>query len=494
MPPQPLPPTSPSPPTADTRTKLCSAPTDSSTYITRLLVGMKNSLHALEAKPSDEQLEDWAVLIHDCMSRSSRNYHSVQHVFDIAQDESDPILVLAAFFHDVVYFHVDGGFSTRQASILKGVIDKTSENSDWHLTTDTSDTLLNMVEDIFGFTPGQAVACTSGLNEFLSAVVAVRKLEPVLSRADLACIACCIEATIPFRPTNDQTPSTMDILFDRMMKANDKYELGMTEEDLVKAVQRAARTSNLDVLNFSTKDREWFLDNTWSLLPETNESLRDQYLYSVQEFQKALFNLYGFFSFLQPSRVFVSFRGVPSPVEIKLMTMEAARNIEIGRTYVRAKVLSISVLAAFAVLTGGDAPMALLIGDLSSRQNVSRKLRDLLPTPPPERLRNCDVDVYNILLKGRTQETSFDIRQSPMAAYLYGWMGDKAVEELIRDREICPMDADKAKDLLSHMPRNIVERVAENLADVAVSRASAIRAVMEELPRDNGECEDLSGA
>jgi hypothetical protein len=67
--------------------KLCSVPSSdsSATYITRLMVGMKNSLYALKAKPSNEQLESWAVLIHESMSRSSRNYHSIQHVFDIGK-------------------------------------------------------------------------------------------------------------------------------------------------------------------------------------------------------------------------------------------------------------------------------------------------------------------------------------------------------------------------------------------------------------------------
>ncbi|MEM7395762.1 MAG: LamG-like jellyroll fold domain-containing protein, partial [Verrucomicrobiota bacterium] len=60
--------------------------------------------------------------------------------------------------------------------------------------------------------------------------------------------------------------------------------------------------------------------------------------------------------------------------------------------------------------------------------------------------------------------------------------------------EIDPMDnADKANDLLSHMPRNVVERVGENLAKVAVSRASAIRSVLDSLPRNDGS-DDPSGA
>jgi hypothetical protein len=458
------------------------------------MVGMKNSLHALKAKPSNEQLESWAVLIHESMSRSSRNYHSIQHVFDIAQDETDPILVLSAFFHDCIYYHVDGGFSKYQASILKDVVD-IEELGEHHLTISTDDTLLNMVECIFGFQPGQAVGPNSGLNEFLSAIVAVRKLEPVLSKDHLAQIACCIEATIPFRSTNDKTPSTMDMLHERMIKANCEFELGMSDDILVEAVKRAVRTSHLDLANFATTDRAFFLDNAWSLLPETNESLRkNQYLYTVQEFQKAVYNLYGFFSFLEPTVIFMSFRGFPEPQELAVMTTEATRNINVGRRYVKAKLLSMSVLTAFAVLTGGDAPMALLIGDLFSRQDDSRRLQDVLPTPPPERVENgCDIDVYNILLKGRHQETSFDIRQSPVAAYLYGWMADDTVDKLLKDRQVCPMDADNAKDLLAHMPRNLVQRVGTVLAEVAVSRSDAICAVIQDLPETSCS-QDLSGA
>jgi hypothetical protein len=81
----------------------------------------------------------------------------------------------------------------------------------------------------------------------------------------------------------------------------------MKDEILVETVQRAACLQNLDVANFATTDRAWFLDNTWSLLPENNESLRHQYLYTVQEFQNAVFKLNGFFSFLKPNVTFQSF-------------------------------------------------------------------------------------------------------------------------------------------------------------------------------------------
>ena len=53
-------------------------------YITQLIFEMENSL--LELKASDltiSKLEEMAIFIYESMSISTRNYHSVQHVFDI---------------------------------------------------------------------------------------------------------------------------------------------------------------------------------------------------------------------------------------------------------------------------------------------------------------------------------------------------------------------------------------------------------------------------
>jgi hypothetical protein len=131
-----------------------------------------------------------------------------------------------------------------------------------------------MVETIFGYEPGQPIDVTTGLNEFLSAVIAVRQLMDHLPTAVLAQIACCIHATIPFRRANPETGKThMEQLYDNMVTTNEKFHLGLTEGDLVKCVQRACLVSNCDVGNFGTTDRHWFLDNTWSLLPGTSYML-----------------------------------------------------------------------------------------------------------------------------------------------------------------------------------------------------------------------------
>jgi hypothetical protein len=465
------------------------------TYISRLVLQMETCLNQLDARNvTMPRLESMAILVHESMSASSRNYHSVQHVFDISRDLRDSIAILAAIYHDCIYYHVDGRLTSIQARLLAGVF-QTDKSGSSHMiahrqsathfnkTEQCDDPLLLMVETIFGLSRGQEVTQQNGLNEFLSAVIAVRELQEHLPMNILAQIACCIEATIPFRqPVNGSTP--MEHLYRNMKKTRKVFELDLTDQQLVESVQRACILSNEDVGNFGTNDRHWFLDNTWSLLPETNESLRHQYLYTVKEFQHAVFKMNGFFGFLKPEMVFNSFQGVPCEEAISQLEEACTENLQIGKKYVGAKLLAASVLTAFAELTGGDAPMSLFMGDLPSRHHVSTKLEDSLPSPPASALEKCDSVVYSILAHGRRTETSFDIRQSPLAAYLYGWLGDEALTQVLKSKKMYPMEKDNSLELLACLPREAIENVAKNMAKVALSRSDLIRAVVKNLTDD----------
>ena len=43
----------------------------------------------------DEKIEEWVCLIHACMSGHGRNYHGIEHVFDISE-EADAMIEFAA--------------------------------------------------------------------------------------------------------------------------------------------------------------------------------------------------------------------------------------------------------------------------------------------------------------------------------------------------------------------------------------------------------------
>jgi hypothetical protein len=481
------------------RVMVTTPPNKALTYIARLIIRIQECLRVLGVDvDSDEsmicKIEAMSILIHESMSISSRDYHSVQHVFDISRNLTDPVAVLAALFHDCIYYHVDGGLTEHQRMKLDGSIVTVSgtcargsappgKSPPFYTSLCSMQPLIFMVESIFGYTKGQEVTTMNGLNEYLSAVIAVRELEPFLPMSVLAEIAVCIECTIPFRAVNKETgESAADKLYKNLSLVNESHNLGMTDEHVVTAVQRAVVLSNEDVENFGTSDREWFLDNAWSLLTETNEALRRQYLYSVMEFQFAVFKMNGFFNFLCPTVVFQQFRCVPDNEEIESKISECRRNLEIGRKYVGSKLLSSSTLAAFAVLTGGDVPISLFMGDLPSRHRISVQLEDTLPTPSEKELTKCDMDVYSLLAEGRRSETAFDIKQSPMAAYLYGSLGDDGLLDLLGKIKVYPMTVDAAKQLLSQLPRLAVQKIGSQMAMVAISRADRINEVLNELP------------
>ena len=546
------------------------------TYIAQLAMCLQACLEQLDITTKTHPtlltgLENMACLIHESMSVSSRNYHSVQHVFDVVEklEQEDPIAIIAALFHDCVYYHVDGGLSELQFDKLRGaVLDRQQEqqpeqqpeqqqdqpqvvvvtsstepqnqqrqphsangcrsgcggvHSPWYEAHNTTpcqqDKLLCLVEKVFGYKAGEEVTHQNGLNEFLSAVICVRELEPFVPPRILAQIACCIEATIPFRDVvvvvddddKESRKTCMDRLYDNLSNANEYFELGLSNDEIIKSVQRAALLANADVANFGTTDVVWFLDNTWSLLPESNEGLRRKYLYTVEQFQFAIFKMYGFFNFLPAHSIFPYYQGVPTSETIAERMTNAQRNLEVGRKYLSAKLLSLSVLAAFAELTGGDAPIALFMGDLPSRHNNKNNNNCALGQPIGEEEKmqkngitsvcnnlanvggshpypdgnydddddddnnnndmnehkqkpTIDDDAYEVLSKGRRLETFFDVKQSPMAAYLYRMLGDEELMAVLQTVKVYPMTTDTALALLRRLPRVAVTEVANHMA------------------------------
>ena len=68
---------------------------ESPTDLQRLGQLFQRASTALGAAPSGRQLEEWSILVHTSMSGGERDYHGVQHVFDVA-DGMGPVETLAA--------------------------------------------------------------------------------------------------------------------------------------------------------------------------------------------------------------------------------------------------------------------------------------------------------------------------------------------------------------------------------------------------------------
>ena len=277
-------------------------------------------------------LQNTSLLIVGSMAHEHRVYHRFHHIIDVVdglerKKQADPITVLAALFHDVVYAHVDGALSNDQSRILtmeRGTIIQNTPTGYQLAPGDAAeqDTLLQMVASIFGVTEGQTLS-----NEFLSAVVAVRQLESALPRSTLARIAACIEATIPFR--NDMAQR----LYQNLRHANEQFQLNLSELELVRTVQQAVQLANEDVANFAY-DFDSFIGQTMSLLPETNPALRS-ISPSALDWIVALEKMSKFFDFLQSQRIFHQFQNVPLTAELVRQQQAAATNMAEARIYLQ---------------------------------------------------------------------------------------------------------------------------------------------------------------
>ncbi len=145
------------------------------------------------------QLNLIAKLLVQTMTGPWRYFHSIEHIFAVGGSR-DAIEILAALFHDIVYVQIDGSVHFNLTYYLAPLIREEMgqlfirEQAEYK-----SDAIFEMVAEVFNFVPGQALSPMSGQNEFLSALVAAKVLEPFFNPSIIIEIVTCIEATIPFR-------------------------------------------------------------------------------------------------------------------------------------------------------------------------------------------------------------------------------------------------------------------------------------------------------
>lgn len=443
------------------------------TAIQRLAQRFQGALTSLGASVPDEQLEGWCVLVHACMSGQGRMFHNVEHVFQVSAG-GDAIATLAALFHDTVYYQVDGGLR-QLGPLLEDAIEVTPDGIKLR-PVPAADRLQAMVVDVFGFQAGQVLSPFGGLNELLSALLAVRQLK-VLSLPVLTQVAACIEATIPFRKPDARGVSAAEHLERRLLGLDERLSLGLGRAGVEAAVHRAVEVANRDVGNFAFEDPGAFLDNTWALLPESNANLRLA-VYTIRDYLTAMQKMEGFFSFLDPAVVFAGYRGRPEPKVLEQMTARARKNVEVGRRYLRAKLAAAGLLRALAELTGGDAPVALLMGDLPHEGHDPVRMEDALPARPAAAASDVQADVLALLREGRARPSGFDLTNAPLAAFLYASLGDAALDRVVGLVKAPEQGPTQWRALLATLPAPVLHTVIDSCLPVATTRRGRLQALL----------------
>jgi hypothetical protein len=446
--------------------------------IQRTIALFMEAFHGLGVDIPLIQIETLGIMVHEAMSVQARSFHTPQHIFELS-DASNPIQALAALFHDVVYYEIDQGFTPEIEHVLKPYL----RHATSHLRlcdcacadcVEAGGGIFQLTLDVFGFEQGQLLSPSQGQNEFLSALLMNERLKAIIQLPDLVKITACIEATIPFRGRNARGEKPAEALARRLLEVNTVWNLGLSQQDIRTTVQEAVAFSNRDVANFGGDTGE-FLDNTWKLLPESNPSLRLHGIYSIASYRRALQKMETFLNQLDPETIFNRYHGSPSQGQYERMVARAYRNVQTARQYLGLKLLAVGILEALAAITGGDAPIALFMGSLDDAEDA-RRLEEFLPDVSSLAPVDESSTLFGLLAFGRASATSFDLRNSPLALFIFRLLGWERARALLCEAKAMFSGGIDTGIFLTRVPAEMIASIANATASLATTRQADLRA------------------
>jgi hypothetical protein len=441
--------------------------------VQKLISIFNQSFHELGVSVSLEKLEDLSVTIHRAMTVQTRHFHTLEHVFTFV-DQNNATRTLAALYHDIVYFQVDMGFSPSIWELISPYIRQ--ENGEFYVAENVlpTDRIVMMTLDVFDLRPGQKLSSMVALNEFLSALVMIKQLGGFVPEKYLLGMAVCIEATIPFRGITPDGKSHFVVMEERLSDIIKRYQLDMSNEEVIDTIKTAVIFANKDIENFAETDPGRFLDNTWKLLPETNAALRLPDVYSVGTYRLALQKMSTFFKNLDVKTVFGQYRCVPSDEDFDRMVEFASNNVKIADQYLNIKILGITIIEALAKATGGDAPLSLFMGDVP-REGVSiKRLEYYLPEIEDSFWVDHNSVIYRLLESGRSSDANFDMKNSPLALFVYKAIPPEQIIAYLRRAQDFYKGALSPVDFLKEVDPQVVQPIALASSIMVYTRRQAL--------------------
>ncbi|MCC3438683.1 hypothetical protein [Microcoleus sp. PH2017_05_CCC_O_A] len=444
----------------------------------RCLDALVASIEQLGGRVDIPKLEQIAELIIQTMRGPWRYFHTSEHIFEVG-GSVDPIEVLAALFHDLVYVQVDQGVSFNISSALCPFVQEVRSQLVIRDRTELpDDAMYHLVASVFGFVPGKILSPFAGQNEFLSAVIAAKSLEPFLPASTIAEIAACIEATIPFRPISASGLSAIELLHQRLVSVNRDLNFGWTDAETAEIVKRSVRLANRDVENFASPNSSNFLDNTWNLMPETNHELSNVN-YTVGGYRKSLQKMEGFLNFLKPELVFQQFMQEPDDETYAHMIAQTRKNIAVAKLYLGIKLITIAILEALSYRLGRDIPLSTMMGELRAPGFKTSVLEDYLPNrqiayPLESQL---EKEVLDLLAIGRNQESPYDIKNSPVATFIIKSIGFAETENFLKKAQEFFAGHISSEEFLSYCAPDVIETISSGVMKLFDSRKTALGTV-----------------
>ncbi len=454
---------------------------NNSSSIASLVELLEHIFEDLGVVISSNQVDAIAMLAYNAMNAHTRLYHNLDHVFNFT-DPDDPIVHLAAVFHDIIYYQVDKGVYHDLEPLIYSFIRQKEGRFFLSDHPFFKETLGRDVLFMFNFQIGERLTISSGLNEFLSTLVMINVLKNLVDEQVLFKTAICIEATIPFRGLDERGKTHFEVLEERLTAICTTHHINCTDYDIDSILRRAVLFSNKDVETFAEENCARFLDSTWKLLPESNISLRFRGIYTVREYRLALQNMENFLSSLKAETIFSRYHDTPGAREYDKMVMQAQINISTAVLYLRIKLIASAILEALAEYSGGDAPLSLFVGDLPKPAENFRRIEDFLPVlPKPEFSGIVAEQVFQLLETGRSSETLFDSKHSPLSLYVYKQISLEDAQKLFTSSMELFRDRISATEFLKIIPESLLHPIILACSQMAYTRRAALLSLLERL-------------
>jgi hypothetical protein len=419
---------------------------------------------------SDKFCEELSCFLNRSYSTRNRAFHTIHHAQDVARVTSEsPTAQLAALFHDVVYFQVDWArrpelrnlFSPFEITLDKKLI-----------IPNTNDTWAAALLDVFGYNEGDELHSLRGLNELLSAWVAIQKLRGKISTLKLLKVVACIQATIPVWSYSNFKDAPFRLKHNIQVAAN-RIRIKIPTGFLDEALAEATEVANQDVMSFAAASPRTFLYNSWSLIAESNPALQGPH-FTISQYKEAIAKMTNFITNLNPELIFRQFNNRPDTSEMNRLRDMATTNLRVGAHYLQLRLTEVCIVDAIAQMSGGDGPLEMFVGPrIHRRGDQAHNIEAFLKGAVPKLKRNHD-EVKSLLAKESAFRSSFDSKGAPIASYLFHRLTDTESEIIFNlTHQYLRGEISSETYLIGFRPE-LIREITLAVANVASTRKSEI--------------------
>jgi hypothetical protein len=378
----------------------------------------QSAMTALGVFLTKEKIHEISDLIMEGLTEKWRNFHTFNHILTLT-NTGDPLITLAGLFHDLVYLQIDEKVMFNYTSYLNPFIIEKKDGFFIKSQLTYSDDCFSIVLTIFNLNLGDSLSQFKGQNEFLSALIAAKILQPYLSLPLITRIVTMIELTIPFRQSANENETIPQQLQKRLEIVNQEFGLDLSQATIITTICQAVKLANLDVAGFASFHVKDFLKNTWLLLPETNHSLYDSQKYTIEDYRFALDNTNKFINFISPNLVFHHYHNEPDLITFQELVNHCKNNLDVSRLYLQIKLTTIAILEALSLHFCPNIPLNFFWNVSNDTSLKCASIFDFIPPILPYLPQNKEEKIILDLLTLESQGNFFpDIYHSLFTIFI----------------------------------------------------------------------------